>query len=274
MGIVSCTSKANAPKPLLPTPPNSVVQCHHNLLQEENQKQQQQQLMTKAHQQFLKRLVLSYCHTYINNIVIPIDLVNLCSKYMDGFLCNPLIIPTNTIKELEGTIEKCKPRQYSSILIQKGGQLTVNRYDHQLIILCYGDIILEENAQINLNGKGSKYGNGNRLICGIGGGTVIIKCYGSIILKYGAMISCDGKNACCQDNDLEKITYGGGGPGGYIYIEVNEPNNLKMYGDCISCVGGIGWESFCGDYIAIKRRGDNGSVKIQYLNEHYAQTEK
>eukprot|EP01084_Bolivina_argentea_P013799 25865_1 len=70
-----------------------------------------------------------------------------------------LIIEENETYVLEQNMNQNMPSIFTSILIQKNGTLSVNGWNVNklggiLNILCKGNIILEENAKIELNGKG------------------------------------------------------------------------------------------------------------------------
>ena len=174
---------------------------------------------------------------YLKGIVskrdsIPKDIEISCINFFGTYgVDGDLIVEENTTHRLN----KKSLYQFSSILIKKGATLTA-KYPKQILdIICFGDIILEENAKINLNGMGyeggidfqagesykntdnfcvqccgmSNYGGGGRACCWDGGGGG----YGS----YGGCCLFCCCVCCC--NPCLCINIGGycGGWGGFKY---------------------------------------------------------
>eukprot|EP01084_Bolivina_argentea_P013328 24983_1 len=92
-----------------------------------------------------------------HHLIVRSDIKYLCALYC-GSTAPDLVVENGRVLTLQNTHQK--RLEYNSILIKKNATLTVPRWNpHKakggtLDILCYGNIILEEGASINLNGKG------------------------------------------------------------------------------------------------------------------------
>ena len=177
-------------------------------------------------------VVDTYFRYIEKDLIIPPEIKELCMKYY-GALDDELIISQSKFK-LPARGGNRLHYEYDSIIIYKGCKLIGERMLH---IICLGDIILEPNAEINLDGSGYEnqrqiQRNGNKLIAqrdrklstmqlgyAQGGGALKIECFGSIIMKSGSKISCNAKGRRAR----------GSGEGGSIHITLDSANNLQMH---------------------------------------------
>ena len=138
------------------------------------------------------KLVCGYLTDIVSDKeIIPSIIEESCIAFFGNYgVDGDLIIDSNTTSKLEE--KECY--QFSSISIKQGGKLTVSNSKQILNIICFGDIVLEENAEINLDGMG--YNGGQESSHKMGTGE-----------SYDKRSCC----YCCGCPD-----HGGGGYGGGI----------------------------------------------------------
>eukprot|EP01084_Bolivina_argentea_P186209 321010_1 len=165
------------------------------------------------HINMIQKLVRGYIRTSLSEL-LPIDIEAICIDYfglhgVDGDL---------VINRKYNCLGEKSYYQFTSILIKEGATLTVLPWDKGtecggiLNIVCFGDVIIERNAKIDLNGKGYPGGKG-----------------------YGHGYSYKGKPAdCCW-------TITGGGTAGVCLC-----SGGGGYGGCgCNFCDGLLWTLFC-----------------------------
>eukprot|EP01084_Bolivina_argentea_P249049 416756_1 len=94
-----------------------------------------------------------YYHDYT-----PPEIETLCQAFFGTFgIDGDLVVGENQTCRL-GRLDEKSIYEFSSILIKKNGTLTVSHPKQILNIKCFGDIVLEMDAKINLDGMGYKGG--------------------------------------------------------------------------------------------------------------------
>eukprot|EP01084_Bolivina_argentea_P106322 190287_1 len=181
----------------------------------------------KSEKNMIHLLVVGYIRISYRSLdeLLPFELGQICIDYfgingVDGIL----VVDKNQTHSLKGG-----SYQFGSILIKEGATLTVS--DRNILdIISFGDITLQENAKIDLNGMGypAKYQLSGNSYKGAGG----ISCFANYGGGGPSIWGVGGGGG-------EESGCGGGGGGGY-----------GNYGGCCCCVGVTGcflwWCCCCG----------------------------